>query len=382
MRLVTATLVGLLVAAPLLAQEPQPREPQPEEREREHVVRRGDTLWDLAGRYFTNPFQWPRIHEANTQVVRDPHWIYPDQVLVIPGLRELVAPGGGVPADAAAVAAARTTQERPLRTVFYREPPPEARTGPTVLMEPLAERVPVKPGEFYRAEFLAPPAALPVVGRVIRPFREVSQTGDLLPSAHPRDDLYIAYETATAPAVGERLLVAEVGRGVDAAGAGTRIIDPRAVVRVVGHDEEVMRVSIEEQFGRVVRGQLVLPLQFYPDFATAAAEPVAGDHDLEAAILEFVDESLLPGRLARAFISAGSAQGVQVGDVFLAFLPPRRATEWDPMRRTPSERIPAEPIAEMRVIGVRDGTATVVVDHLAKAELRDGLPVRRVRKMP
>jgi hypothetical protein len=384
MRVVTATLVGLLVAAPLLAQEPQPR-PQPEqpqEREREHVVRRGDTLWDLAGRYLANPFQWPRIHEANTRIVRDPHWIYPDQVLVIPGFRSLVEPYPGTPADATAAVAAVRSTDRPFRTVFYREPPPEARTGPTVLMEPLAERVPVKPGEFYRAEFLASPRRLPLVGRVIRPFREVAQTGDLLPSAHPRDDLYIAYATSTAPPVGERLLVASVEREVPGGGAEMHLIDPRAVVRVVAHDDEVMRVAIEEQFGRVIRDQVVLPLEFYPDFAAASAEPVQGEFDLEARIIEFTDDGPMPGPLARAFINAGSNQGVQVGDIFLAYLPPRRATEWDGVRRTGTEQIPAEAIAELRVVRVQERTSTVVVDHLSKPQLESGLPARRVRKMP
>lgn len=51
-----------------------------------HVVRRGDTLWDLSDNYYGNPWQWPRIWSQNPQIT-NPHWIYPgDQVrMLAPG---------------------------------------------------------------------------------------------------------------------------------------------------------------------------------------------------------------------------------------------------------------------------------------------------------
>jgi len=50
-----------------------------------HLVRRGDTLWDLSGTYYGNPWQWPRIWSKNPQI-ENPHWIYPgDQIRMGPG---------------------------------------------------------------------------------------------------------------------------------------------------------------------------------------------------------------------------------------------------------------------------------------------------------
>ncbi|MCK4545187.1 LysM peptidoglycan-binding domain-containing protein [candidate division WOR-3 bacterium] len=49
-----------------------------------HTVKKGDTLWDIAGFYLNNPFLWPDIYELNRDKIENPHWIYPDQVFELP----------------------------------------------------------------------------------------------------------------------------------------------------------------------------------------------------------------------------------------------------------------------------------------------------------
>lgn len=86
-----------------------------------HNVVQGDTMWDLAGRYYKDPFQWPRIAQANPGV-KDPHWIYPGGVLVIPGY---AAPAPPPPVQAVAA----TPVEPPAETVES-TPEPEPPSQP------------------------------------------------------------------------------------------------------------------------------------------------------------------------------------------------------------------------------------------------------------
>ena len=47
-----------------------------------HIIERGDTLWDLAARFYGDPYLWPQLWERN-QYILDAHWIYPGDPLVI-----------------------------------------------------------------------------------------------------------------------------------------------------------------------------------------------------------------------------------------------------------------------------------------------------------
>lgn len=51
---------------------------------RVYVVRRGDTLWAIAKKYYGSGLQYPKIFNANRDKIKNPNLIYPGQKLVIP----------------------------------------------------------------------------------------------------------------------------------------------------------------------------------------------------------------------------------------------------------------------------------------------------------
>lgn len=46
-----------------------------------HVVVKGDTLWGISGKFLQNPWCWPQVWGMNKDEIRNPHWIYPKQIV-------------------------------------------------------------------------------------------------------------------------------------------------------------------------------------------------------------------------------------------------------------------------------------------------------------
>ncbi|SFP96174.1 LysM domain-containing protein [Ralstonia sp. NFACC01] len=49
----------------------------------QYTVRRGDTLWAISGKYLKRPYRWPELWGTNREQIRNPHLIYPGQILYL-----------------------------------------------------------------------------------------------------------------------------------------------------------------------------------------------------------------------------------------------------------------------------------------------------------
>ena len=92
-----AAVFAWVLAAPVQAATCEFRANAPDQ----HLVVRGDTLWDISGKFLEHPWCWPQVWDINRDRIRDPHWIYPGQIVYVDRVNRRLsltrpgAPGAG-----------------------------------------------------------------------------------------------------------------------------------------------------------------------------------------------------------------------------------------------------------------------------------------------
>ena len=313
-----------------------------------HRVIRGDTLWDITGRYYGNPWEWPRVWSYNPEVT-NPHWIYPDDVLRL-------LPNGSAPVVTSTGVRVVARGRRGDDSVYLRE-------------------------QGYLDE-----DALRTSGEIIG-----SPTDHMLLS--PYDQVYVQFsdlEEGRAP-TGEYTIFRELAEGEETereAGDEGTLVRILGAVRIDTWDpeRETARATITEALDPIERGYRIaaIPRRF------AVVPPTVAETDLETEVVASLRPSLLIGSEQIVFVPVGSEEGVRDGNRFFIM---RRGDEFRSSIESedghetggsialPSspEEWPDEVIAEGRVVALRPHSAglfitrsTRVVERSDRAELRRG----------
>jgi hypothetical protein len=357
-----------IIASPLAAQQTQ-QAAQGGQQQR-HVVKKGDTLWDLAGFYFTNPFLWPVIFEANRDVVEDPHWIYPGEVLGIPGVESglPVAVQEDTMAAQPIVQPATGPQQRPAtHTRFYKPPAQEDAGRRITLAERDAPLYVVPPGTYLSAAWLADTTSLDIRGRLLT-VADPTRQGDKLPVALLPFERILAAGEGAGAAAGDTLLMVHLGERVGTLG---RVIHPVAIVSVDSVGATMIAGHLIKQFGEGLAGDYLIPMEPIPEIARGMPSPV--QDGAEGVIVHFFPwDEPLHGTSDDGFVNLG-ADAVGIGDELIAFVPARPGPG--------GTELPDEVVARLRVVKVRANSATVRVADASFAALHDGMRVKVVRRM-
>jgi hypothetical protein len=355
-----AIVLAVTAAATLQAQTPPAQTPQ----QREHLVRAGDTLWDLARSYLMNAFLWPMIYNANRAVVENPHRIYPGERLTIPPVtpaepaRPLGEPVVVAPPQPAA------NQAFPLV-----QPAEEPQDTATIIASVDLRRPIVSMAEYLAAPWLTFSAYDQIAGQIIRVVDPAATTDRLPSTLHPNERVHLGALTEGRQP-GDSLVIVRFGRRIDGYGV---IVEPVGLLRVDSVTPTVVVARVVHQYGDAKVGDSVLPLESLPTIGLGSGSPFEGGPRGE--LLEFMVEEPLHGTTDIGFISLGEDANVGIGDEFVVYVPP---LELDNER---VEVLPPTEVGIVRVIKVAENAATVRVLRVSNAGLTEGLPVRLVRKM-
>jgi hypothetical protein len=124
----------------------------------QYTVVKGDTLWGIAGRFLKDPWKWPQVWNINRDQIKDPHWIYPGDVIRLDKSGEypslsLGGTGGGGGAGGAGPDAAASNV---------------VKLDPRVRIEPLQASIPTIPGSVI-GPFLTQPLVIESGGLDLAP---------------------------------------------------------------------------------------------------------------------------------------------------------------------------------------------------------------------
>ena len=262
-----------------------------------YVVVKGDTLWGISERFLKNPWKWPDLWGINKDVVRNPHWIYPGDVLILdlsgatPRLRLEGAPDGGTSRWMGFEL--QVSQLRPQ----IRSEPLSALPIPTIpakILDPFLTRsLVVEPAQIT--------AAPVIVANIDK--RVVVSAGDM------------AYVTGLDPRKGKQWQVFRQGRvfqdpdtkevlGFEAVYLGD------ADVTGFGEVSTVQIVSARQEIAKGDRLAVVPPLQTTPYI------PRAPDRSIRARVIAGSDSTVNEmGTYSVVVLNRGRRDGLEVGHV-------------------------------------------------------------------
>lgn len=366
-----ALVAGALSApATLSAQQDTTATPpaQPASEPRTHLVRTGDTLWEIARLYLGDPFLWPEIYRVNTAVIEDPHWIFPGESLAIPdGFGPTPTVIAEAPQDSL------TTEPQPQQPSLIFAPVNRGTEGPTVFSQRIERRTAgptfqgaqeelrtaVRLGEFRAAPWVDRDGGPRGNGRIVATteMAGIAAASDKIRYTY-NERVYILPPDRVAPQVGDRFLTYRVGPEINGLG---QVMIPTGIVRIeeAYRGDNVASVArIVAQYDMVMEGDGVMPLE--PFDMDSTSRVAADDIGVTSRVVWIQGEPVLPSLQRYLVVDASSRDGVRVGDQLTLVRPTTEITG--------GVTLPEQEIAIAQVVRVTDfGITAIILDQTQPA---------------
>jgi LysM repeat protein len=352
-------------------------------KEVKHVVKKGDTLWDLAKFYLKDPFRWPEIFRRNTDVVENPHWIYPGEVIRIWGHEvrtEALAHADSAGEVVSHVAAPAQSQApsavdagRSDMTVFASPLSVAARAAATANGADgigRARSFAVRPGEVEAAPYAERGGGPRNPGRLAASVdRPGIKTSIVQTNFQLNDDVYIELPKGSAGQAGETYMSYVLGPDLDDFG---QVVVPTAILRIETSTSGRRALArIVRQFGEVRLDQRLTAAPGITLPSGLASAVVNGSRGI---VLYVHNEPVLPSIGHYVIVSLNAKNGVHVGDQ-VTFIDNTTGTGDDG---------PAPPVvaAVGQVVRATPYASSVIITHQVQPTIRDDMPVRLTGKTP
>jgi hypothetical protein len=319
-----------------------------------HVVRDGDTLWDISGQYFGDPWHWPELWSFNPEIT-NPHWIYPlDQLRLSPG------------ALAGDEVMAKVQGGRGSGALRDRAPSAGVLAGTETAPSVVVPKGAFTPGTvFLREQGYIDKEALKTAGVITGGNEEQMFLA-------PSDQVYVRFKTQEPVREGEvytvfRQMKPEERGDEKEQGLLVRILGT-VVVRSYDRDKRVARGIVTEAMDPIERGMFVARVDRQFDLVA----PKRNTHNVVAHIVANIEPRTLMGYGDVVFLDVGQGQGIEPGNRFFVV---RRGDGWmESIDVEPTEVgnvtevpeydqavLPKEVVAELRVLKVRKKTTVALV---------------------
>lgn len=327
----------------------------------EHVVKKGDTLWDLAKAYLKDPFKWPEVFSRNSDIVENPHWIYPGENIRIPR--------GEVKPEVLAKIDTRPADPPMPRTVFSAMPGmynDRLQSDGTVIGRDGSNGVPR--GEIDSAPFGDRKGGPSGSGRLVAAY---DRPGIAAPDGERRfqlhDRVFVRLPAGVTASSGQLLLAYRLGEEIS---DDAQLVIPTGIIRVESQQAGQPALgSVIKQFGEIRLDQSLMPLVTTMSHAGVMTPVAAGPTEK---VLYIAGNNVLPSLQSYVVLTSRPASSVHVGDRF---------TLMDDSV-DPKYPAPAVPAAVAEVVKVTPFGVTAILIDQDQPRVRTGMTARLTARMP